>query len=83
MKDYQRQPPSPILAIYNSLFLSVIGFPLFIRNIRLGCPKDDTATESPVKGKPLLSQNNVFYKFSLFLLCLWKILQKQYLGGFL
>lgn len=66
VKDYQRRPPSPILAIYNSIFLLIIGFPLFIRNIRLGCPKDDTATERKVKGRPLHSQNNSFSVFSLF-----------------
>ena len=74
VKDYQRRPPSPILAIYNSIFLLIIGYPLFIRNIRLGCPRDDTATERKVKGGPLHSQNNGFSVFSLFFQCLWKIL---------
>lgn len=32
----------------------------------MGCPKDDTATERKVKGRPLHSQNNSFSVFSLF-----------------
>ena len=82
VKDHQRRPPSIILQLYNTLFLPAFFFSLRIRNHPLRLSEDDTTTERPVKGRPLLFQNNVFSIFSFFFLHLWKILQTQSLGGF-
>ena len=64
VKDYQSSNHSLIFFFYNALYsLVLVGCILFIRYIRLGTPEEDTTTESPVKGRSLLSQNNGFINF--------------------
>lgn len=64
VKDYQGFKLSSILFFYNALYGFVtVCYNCFIRKIRLETPKEDATTESPVKGRPLLSQNNGFINF--------------------